>query len=1547
MTLLNKTRSLHKDIRPDKSSKFDDDGESLESFRQGPGVYKPQVKYAWSANEKVNHESFHRMLDEYREAKRREHELELKTRQLTAQLARTEEAAKRALIQSDATARGGAAGRLLEAERALQKLRDENSELRNKLAREKKRSQDFKLAHDDNKKRLDQVLRDQRMAIKKVGDLEKKNGQLTRKPEDEYWGEEAGRRFAVQQEELVVLRDENVNLQKQIAALEESTGGPGIDTDHYESQIQEMQGLIKFYERKISGLAEQQIIAPQDDVAGGPTSGDWILEEHFHNDEAYLLDRKTSKLYTNPGQDSWPRPVGVRMGKDIKLGTANKMERFISTLDHYLQTQGERLQEVFNEFDLDRSGQLDRRELGRMIQKLMPDADGRDVDELRTMLDMDGDGLITFQEMLDTIKESFAARAAAKGGKSIQVNDALERIRQTFRGNRKLMLEAFDVMDTDHDGCLLHLEVVQLTKRFLPDLYQKEIRFLLAKLQEWDIAGEGKISFDELYQALELATIYRVNQGMGARAMSPTRGRQMGGMGGVSFKSPGRESMATLKVDRQSGAHGLKEGFLRERLMQLEAEIKASHRKEETLEADAKQGNMELASGDEKLHQAWETASQFKKRYLEHKGELDTIRMTYARMQAQLDETHKLLHEEHRKRFRLEDDNTRLNMELGRVKDLEARLLTERTERVKLEREYLTLQNKALSAPGQALAELRQLREEVFALRREKALAEQKEVEVRRELGAVREQLDGMSPEQYRTWQVEHSELRKKVVTLELELQAALDKLEVYRRTEAPGISDVLLGGADREQGLFGDRRPDADKNEEELRRELAQLRDVWRLDQSEITKLLAVLENESNQTLEAKSALEEAHREMDRIRRDLQDQLRGVQRELDRRDERIRKLELQLRGAYSGINNALRSNLRSSSFTADPDDFSEIGEDQNIFELQITEATLFEEVLGKDPSTFFTFDFFMHETQATPVVASNLPQYNTVVQYVLDQDPFMVEYLDTHVMELELNRARGWDYDTLGVARIPLRQVLEDVEIGAGLGHNRAYHYADVYGADGKRVGRVRYGFSFRKPLDSLIKQYRLFARSKRPTEPDVRDPAFQAVQAAEVQPKAASHIKVVVARCETLVPPSGGSSCRPYIHYRFPGQRDPHTTKTMDGLSPVFNDEANWLIARTPDIEANFKTREMEFVVFDDSGGDDPLRCIIGTAFVPLAALAQGMPVEAVFRLVNPVSKKPAGKIVIGMGWHNPLQLPGEAAVRDVELRNQLYASGAIEAPRQQWGGSAADTSLRDYGRPMGQGPGMLPMDPGQPFGLGQDVRDQGMRPPHASGGLGYQDALPSRSSLGGGGYGLQAEQQGGMGRPRDTGAMSAGGFGLVSDIDGQAGRPSQDPYDRQGSAGRSQQDPRSDAGYGLVGEVIHREVRGGDQNLGRGAQMAPPRNELGGRPGESFGLVSESRPLGGASDKQREYRDSRGGLAPEPSFGGNDQYGLAGAPTRQGGVGAGMVNDSYDRTGGVGVQRPIGTGVEMGGGFGLAAATAAGPQGSRRYEGVNQSMSPPYDR
>lgn len=43
--------------------------------------------------------------------------------------------------------------------------------------------------------------------------------------------------------------------------------------------------------------------------------------------------------------------------------------------------------------------------------------------------------------------------------------------------------------------------------------------------------------------------------------------------------------------------------------------------------------------------------------------------------------------------------------------------------------------------------------------------------------------------------------------------------------------------------------------------------------------------------------------------------------------------------------------------------------------------ACLQEEALGKDPNVFFTWDFFMHDTQATPVISSNAPNFNTLIQ--------------------------------------------------------------------------------------------------------------------------------------------------------------------------------------------------------------------------------------------------------------------------------------------------------------------------------------------------------------------------------------------------------------------------------------------------------------------------------------------------------------------------------------------------------------------------------------
>lgn len=93
------------------------------------------------------------------------------------------------------------------------------------------------------------------------------------------------------------------------------------------------------------------------------------------------------------------------------------------------------------------------------------------------------------------------------------------------------------------------------------------------------------------------------------------------------------------------------------------------------------------------------------------------------------------------------------------------------------------------------------------------------------------------------------------------------------------------------------------------------------------------------------------------------------------------------------------------------------------------TQASYF----GEDPSVFVSVDFFEHDTQATGVVTGLSPCFDTKIRFVVESDDFFIKYLDTSVLVLELNQARGWDYDPVATGRMALRRVIEEAQVGSG----------------------------------------------------------------------------------------------------------------------------------------------------------------------------------------------------------------------------------------------------------------------------------------------------------------------------------------------------------------------------------------------------------------------------------------------------------------------------------------------------------------------------------
>lgn len=109
----------------------------------------------------------------------------------------------------------------------------------------------------------------------------------------------------------------------------------------------------------------------------------------------------------------------------------------------------------------------------------------------------------------------------------------------------------------------------------------------------------------------------------------------------------------------------------------------------------------------------------------------------------------------------------------------------------------------------------------------------------------------------------------------------------------------------------------------------------------------------------------------------------------------------------------------------------------ENVIEVVVAEANLTPAaasgLLAPDTCTFAAWDFYLHDSQATPLLPGPSPAYDTTVRYIVEQDGFLLDYLSGQVLLLEVFEARGWEVRGLGVARLSLRAVLEGLRATAG----------------------------------------------------------------------------------------------------------------------------------------------------------------------------------------------------------------------------------------------------------------------------------------------------------------------------------------------------------------------------------------------------------------------------------------------------------------------------------------------------------------------------------
>ncbi|KAL6767358.1 RPG1 [Auxenochlorella protothecoides x Auxenochlorella symbiontica] len=291
-----------------------DEGDSVTSFPSESVLSwaESQRRQCRQAPATVTRDAWLSQREELVHARRKAHEWECKARDLSAQLARVEEAAKRALVGNDRSLRGGLAQRLLDAESALARQRSEHADAAQLAHKYRRSAAEAAKQNAELKSRLAAAKADQRALALQVGKLQAKTlgqkqlrgrvGQAGRSqvPQAEpqsLKGLSLVKRLVEQQEQLAAQREEILSL------LHAARRAPLRAWHQHQSLVTSLEACIlyAYTPRRLGAAAELQ----------RQHGCIWVLQEWQEGSAVYLRDPVTNFVYS---LEDWPQPVGRLTG---------------------------------------------------------------------------------------------------------------------------------------------------------------------------------------------------------------------------------------------------------------------------------------------------------------------------------------------------------------------------------------------------------------------------------------------------------------------------------------------------------------------------------------------------------------------------------------------------------------------------------------------------------------------------------------------------------------------------------------------------------------------------------------------------------------------------------------------------------------------------------------------------------------------------------------------------------------------------------------------------------------------------------------------------------------------------------------------------------------------------------------------------------------------------------------------------------------------------------------------------------------------------------
>ncbi len=388
---------------------------------------------------------------------------------------------------------------------------------------------------------------------------------------------------------------------------------------------------------------------------------------------------------------------------------------------------------------------------------------------------------------------------------------------------------------------------------------------------------------------------------------------------------------------------------------------------------------------------------------------------------------------------------------------------------------------------------------------------------------------------------------------------------------------------------------------------------------------------------------------------------------------------------------------------------------DENIIEVWIVSAELSDGSIPPESSCFFVIDFFDFESQTTSILSSSNPQFDFAATYKVTMDDFLLKYLGTESLVLELNKTRGADFSVVACCHIPLAQLLRSnprmvlkAEPLFSVGDGRVCGHAHVEVRLALPVTELYELFLSRQPeekarveaaqiamqkgvLSSATDGTAVVSSSMASGYPDLASITSSSLQMLSPSERDRTHneIEIHVIRCEGLKGRKRGSSNTPpsaYVHYQLLGFQDVFTQVVSGSNTPCFTHSSAFPVMTDSRMLRFLHNHELLFTVMDDlegdgegegkdsdNGGNVGTDCLMGEAKLSLAPLSDGNEAGSGIPInISDELGQVCGKLLVNVRWRLPLKTErdlGPNALTEKEVEDLIGRFSPTKDGQVQW--------------------------------------------------------------------------------------------------------------------------------------------------------------------------------------------------------------------------------------------------------------------------------------